>query len=197
MQRNFTLAVLAIGTSAWKANDYATHQYNFDEYKPIEQVQLEDQELPLSYQPALTESTEIETVTDQVLWSKLSEINGIERYTHAHHGDDASDAHPTADHEYPEEHAHYRETTYNQRVPIIVNQERKVYHVIPTRYTRSYDEEEEEEPEYAEDILFPTRKADTLHSDRFKKAYSRYQEPLYDVTVHDFAEAECMFNECF
>ena len=64
--RSLSLAVLAMGASAWKLNEYAAHQYNVDQYRPIERVELEELELPIAYQPALTESTEIETVTDQL-----------------------------------------------------------------------------------------------------------------------------------
>ena len=124
MRSTLALALCAVGASAWHASDYARYSggYNADEYQPIEHIELEHQELPIAYQPALTEETEIETVTDRVIWDQLQRLNGLEKFTHAHHGSDSHDSHPNAHHEYPEEHEHYRDIEYQQRQPVVVNQ---------------------------------------------------------------------------
>ena len=186
--RTFALAICALGAAAWNAEDYAAYQnYNAHAYEPIGEVELQEQELPIAYQPALTESTEVETVTDRVIWNKLGKFNGLEYYTHSHHGEDADDTHPTKDHLYPEEHGHYREIEYEERRPVIVNQERKIYHVTPKRYIRSYDEPAEEEAEYARDILFPTRKPNTLKTAKQLKAFARFEEDDFGDGAQDKA----------
>ena len=119
--RTVTFAICAIGASAWTSNDYARHQYNAYEYQPIQQVDLHEQELPIAYQPALTEETEVESVEDRAIWNKLQRFNGLEYYTHAHHGSDVEDTHPNAHHEYPEEHHHFRHIKYNDRQPVVLN----------------------------------------------------------------------------
>ena len=189
--RAFTLAIIAITATAWDLNAYKSHQKAAAHYAPIEKVDLDDDhEGHTGYGPAYTESTEIETVNDKILWNKLRTSQGVETYTHAHHGTDASDDHPNSHHVYPGEHSHHREIEYQERHPVIVNQERKVYHVTPTRYTRSYDEAAEDEHHaYQPDIFFPTTVEDHLHSDAHKKAHSGHEQGV-DTTlsgvVHDF-----------
>lgn len=188
--RTFALAICALGAAAtkWTVEDYAAQRnWNADAYEPIGTIELEEQELPVAYQPALTESTEVETATDRVIWDKLGVFQGIESYTHAHHGTDPDDTMPTEDHVYPEEHKHYRYVDYIDRQPVIVNQQRKIYHVTPKRYTRSYAEEAEEEEEYARDYFFPTRKADTAHTDKFLKAHARFVEDDFGDGAQDIA----------
>ena len=118
--RTIALTIFAMGVSAWTAADYATHQYNAAEYKPIQHVKLQEQEHPIAYQPALTEETEVETVNDRAIWNKLQRLNGLEYFTHAHHGADSDDTHPTAHHEYPQEHHHYGHIKYDDRQPVAV-----------------------------------------------------------------------------
>ena len=191
--RTIALALCAVGATAWTANDYARHQYNAHDYHPIPSVNLHEQELPFGYQPALTEETEVETISDSAIWNKLQELNGLEYYTHSHHGSNPHDTHPTDDHEYPEEHHHYRHIKYNDRQPVVVNSQRKVYHVTPRRYTRSYAAAEALPEAYAEDILFPTRKDDTLHTAKFLKAHRRVVEDEFgereaDIVLDGFTE---------
>ena len=190
--RTFSAALLFAGATAWNAADYSRYrnQYNAAEYEPIGRVELQEQELPIAYQPALTETTEVETIEDRALWNKLQQFQGLEYYTHAHHGSDEHDTHPTSDHIYPEEHHHYRHIDYIDRQPVIVNRQRKVYHVQPERYVRDYAEAAPQEEEYEENIFFPTMKADTLHTAKFNRAHARFVEPQFDDgakdEVHDF-----------
>ena len=178
--RTFALAILSLGASAWKLHDYAKHAgyenpyaASTDDYEDVQQIELGDIPDRIAYAPALTESTDVETITDRVLWNKLTNKWGLERYTHAHHGTDPDDTQPTKDHIYPQEHAHYREINYLEREPVIVNQERKVYHVTPQRYTRAGYDEEEEELGYVEDYYFPTTKPDQLWTDNLKRAHGK------------------------
>ena len=186
--RTFSAALLFAGASAWNAADYSRYQnqYNASEYEPIQHVELQEQELPIAYQPALTETTEVETIEDRALWNKLQRFQGLEYYTHAHHGSDAEDTHPTSDHEYPEEHHHYRHIEYLDRQPVVVNQQRKVYHVQPERYVRDYSDPAPQEEEYAEDILFPTMKPDTTHTAKFLRSHSRHVEPHFGDAYNDW-----------
>ena len=176
--RTLALALCAVAASGWKLSDY--NNYNPNQYHAIDSIELQPQELPVAYQPALTETTTVETVTDDAIWNKLGVFEGLETYTHAHHGSDATAVEPTEDHEYPSEHRHYRPTYYNDRRPVYASQSRKVYHVQPVRYTRSYDVESDEEEEYVPNIYFPTTKPDTLASAKHQRAFRGYQEPLVD-----------------
>ena len=169
--RTFALAVLALGANAWTRAYRSDLDAALESYQPIEDIDLDGDYEIRAYAPALTESTRAERITDRVLWDKLTAVNGLERYTHAHHGTDRNDQGPTEDHIYPEEHAHYREITYNERQPVIVNQDRIVYHVTPTRYTREGYEDEEEELEYEENYYFPTMKPDNLTTAKQARAF--------------------------
>ena len=175
----FGLTFLTLGVSAWTANDYATHQFNAADYEPIQHVALQEQEIPIAYQPALTEETVVETINDRAIWNKLERLNGLEYYTHAHHGFNAENTHPTESHEYPEEHHHYRHTEFNDRQPVTINRQRKVYKVNPKRYARHYGNAAAVEEAYAEDIFFSTMKDDTLHTPKFLKAHQRTELPQF------------------
>ena len=185
--RTFSAALLFAGASAWNAADYSRYQnqYNASEYEPIQHVELHEQELPIAYQPALTEETEIETIEDRALWNKLQRFQGLEYYTHAHHDSDQEDTHPNSDHEYPEEHHHYRHIEYLDRQPVVINRQRKVYHVQPERYVRSYDDAAPQELVYAEDFINPTMKPDTTHTAKFLKAHARAKEPQFGDGAYD------------
>ena len=180
--RTFALAVLALGANAWTRS----YEANLDGYFPIENIELDGDYDINAYAPALTEETRAERITDNVLWEKLTEVAGLDRYTHAHHGTDPEDTGPTEDHIYPEEHAHYRPLTYIERQPVIVGQDRIIYHVTPSRYTREYDEEEEE-PEYVEDYLFPSTKPDNIHTANQKRAF-RTRDPIGHGFGQDLGE---------
>lgn len=167
--RTIALAALAVAASAW-TRSYDAASAALRDWEPIEDIDLDGDYEIQAYAPALTESTQAERITDRVLWDKLTAVNGLQKYTHAHHGTDPNDTEPTKDHIYPEEHAHYREHTYLERQPVIVNQDRIVYHVTPSRYIREYDEEEEEE-EYEENIYFPTMKPDNWTTANQQRAF--------------------------
>ena len=68
--KEIALAVLTGAASAWKSAAY-------DAYREIPKVQLEEQELDHSYQPAIVSTTEVETVTDQTLWNKLNNFEAL------------------------------------------------------------------------------------------------------------------------
>ena len=175
--RTFALALCAIGTSAWTADDYARHQYDANDYEPIQSINLNEQELPIAHQPALTEETEVETINDQAIFHKLQSLNGLEYYTH---DSDNDDTHLTAQHEYPEEHHHYKHITYNDRQPVVVNKQWKVYDVSPKRYNRSFASTIAKEELYAEDILYPTTIDDRISSAKHKRAHQRTRELQFD-----------------
>ena len=173
--RTLALSLCAIVASGWELHDY--NQYNAES---IENIELQPQELPVAYQPALTENTRVETVTDDAIWNKLGVFEGLETYTNAHHGSDITAGEPTEDHEYPSEHGRYQTTHYNDRRPVYASQARKVYHVNPVRYTRTYDVESDEEEEYVPNIFFPTTKPDTVASAKHQHAFREFEEPLVD-----------------
>ena len=54
-----------------------------------------------------------------------------------------------------------------------------MYNVAPERYNRSYAVADALEEAYAEDIFFPTRKDDTLHTESFLRAHERRREPNF------------------
>ena len=140
--RTLALSLCAIVASGWNLHDY--NKYNADKYESIDTIELQPQELPVAYQPALTEYTHVENVTNDAIWNKLGVFEGLETYTPTHHGSEVTAGEPTEDHEYPSEYSHYRSTHYNDRRPVYASQNRKVYHVKPVRYTRSYDVESDE-----------------------------------------------------
>ena len=179
--RTVALMLCAIRASAWSANDYARHRYNRHDYQPIQSVTLQEQELPIAYQPALTEETEVETISDQAIWNILQEFNGLDHYTHAHHDSDLHNTQPTEQHDYPQEHHHYQHVKYNDRQPVVVNnQQRKIYQVNPKRYNANYASAHAKEELYAENIFFPTMKDDNLHSGRFGRAHQSNRESHFD-----------------
>ena len=162
--KTYLAAVLAIGASAWKAADYSKHRQLLGDYQPIMRPLLELADDPVNngYGPTYTEETRAERITDRQGWNKLFTNRGLETYTHAHFGDDANDDDPADHHHlYPAEHKHYREVDFKDRHNVIVDQDRIVYHVTPTRYVAEYEEEEPEEG-YVKDYFFPSMKPDNL-----------------------------------
>ena len=176
--KTFALAVLALGASAWSTADYAAHQKDLGTYKPIERIQLGNHsDHDFEYGPDYTADNGAGTDNDRTGWNKQYSRRALNRYTHAHHGDDAEDTMPTDDHEYAEEHAHFNEIYYKDRHDVIIDQPNKTYTVTPVRYYRSKKvDAADEDEDYVEDIFFPSAKDETVFTDKHTASFKKFRK---------------------
>ena len=113
--KSFVVTAIQTVANAWLDSKYAAYLEARGQYGALQSAELGEPELPYGHQLANKWTTEVKTSTDRTDWRRPISFEGVNSYTHNHHGYDASYVEATADHLYSAENTHYHDVDYLDR----------------------------------------------------------------------------------